>query len=613
MSILHTYIPSRVIDDNGLADGATLTFYLSGTNTLTPVYADAALTTPLTNPVVVPSGAEVPTIYLDDAIDYRRVVTYSDGSTEDVDPYEEPFGQEARQVRADLASTDSGKGAELVGLSEGGTVEAAINFLTPERFAGADDMARIEAMFVQSGITGNKNFQFSSRTYEIEEGLTFPDGAKVRANGTTFEIGASGSVAAINVGSNNDIDTLRLSLPAGVVQRGVYAVGKAAIKIGRIEVIATDQQGPSPSDLQAVVFENCDGVEVGFIDTENYDRPVRLTDCTQVRIGGGSLTGYIRGLYIESCNGVKVGRTFITGKSPSASYSPGHNAVLIQSANSDCQNITLKDFVVEDSGEHGMRVGGGAFNSLNVFFVRPAFRRTGASAIKVQGEADNAPSPKYSKNVKIIEPIIEDCGPADYSGISLSMDNYSAVICKYVDGLTITSPVIRKKDQAFSCKGGIYLQAILDWTITNPVIRDAKFDGIFISLNATATVDVQDGLISGGQLMFNGRHGLAIEYPSSTLRRFFVEGTKCTNNTGYGIAIQQNTFAGVTGSGTVNTAIISAITEGNTAGAVSCDNSTIVLAMKGQYGATTARNGSTWHDRVGGAFKVLKAGTWTNI
>lgn len=121
MSILHTYIPSRVIDDNGIADGATLTFYLSGTNTLTPVYADAALTTPLTNPVVVPSGAEVPTIYLDEAIDYRRVVTYSDGSTEDIDPYEEPFGQEARIVRADLA--DPTKGATLVKLADGNTVQ----------------------------------------------------------------------------------------------------------------------------------------------------------------------------------------------------------------------------------------------------------------------------------------------------------------------------------------------------------------------------------------------------------------------------------------------------------------------------------------------------------
>lgn len=87
MSTLHTYIPNRVIGDNGIADGATLTFYLSGTNVLAPIYSDEDLTTPLTNPVVVPSGAEVPDIYLSEEVDYRRVVTYSDGETTDTDPY----------------------------------------------------------------------------------------------------------------------------------------------------------------------------------------------------------------------------------------------------------------------------------------------------------------------------------------------------------------------------------------------------------------------------------------------------------------------------------------------------------------------------------------------
>jgi len=102
MSILHTYIPNRVIDDNGIADGATFAFYLTGTNALASIYSDAALTTPRTNPVVVPSGGEVPAIYLDEDITYRRVVTYSDGETQDLDPYYETF------VRAELISGPSG-------------------------------------------------------------------------------------------------------------------------------------------------------------------------------------------------------------------------------------------------------------------------------------------------------------------------------------------------------------------------------------------------------------------------------------------------------------------------------------------------------------------------
>lgn len=109
MSILHTYIPNRVIDDNGIADGASLAFYLTGTLTPATIYADADLTTPRANPVIIPSGAEVPDVYLDENIIYRRIVTYSDGSTTDTDPYE---GVTDNVLRANLASPD--KGATLI-------------------------------------------------------------------------------------------------------------------------------------------------------------------------------------------------------------------------------------------------------------------------------------------------------------------------------------------------------------------------------------------------------------------------------------------------------------------------------------------------------------------
>lgn len=85
--ILHTYIPNRVIDSNGISDGASIAFYLTGTTTPATIYTSAALTTPRANPVVVGAGAAVPDVYLDPAVTYRRVVTFSDGSTQDTDPW----------------------------------------------------------------------------------------------------------------------------------------------------------------------------------------------------------------------------------------------------------------------------------------------------------------------------------------------------------------------------------------------------------------------------------------------------------------------------------------------------------------------------------------------
>jgi hypothetical protein len=85
--IQHFLDQRRLIDSNGIADGGTLGFYLAGTTTPTTIYSDAALTTPMTTPVVVGAGAVVPTIYLDSTISYKRVITYPDGSTDISDPY----------------------------------------------------------------------------------------------------------------------------------------------------------------------------------------------------------------------------------------------------------------------------------------------------------------------------------------------------------------------------------------------------------------------------------------------------------------------------------------------------------------------------------------------
>lgn len=81
--------PARATDENGIPiSGARWYFYT--TETLTPrnVYADADLTTPLTNPVVADSGGWFPDIYFDNDFVYRGVLKNSDDSVtiEDTDP-----------------------------------------------------------------------------------------------------------------------------------------------------------------------------------------------------------------------------------------------------------------------------------------------------------------------------------------------------------------------------------------------------------------------------------------------------------------------------------------------------------------------------------------------
>lgn len=66
---------------------AYVQFYLAGTTTPADVYADAALTTPLENPVVANSAGEFPPIYLDRAVAYRAQLYAADDVLQwDIDP-----------------------------------------------------------------------------------------------------------------------------------------------------------------------------------------------------------------------------------------------------------------------------------------------------------------------------------------------------------------------------------------------------------------------------------------------------------------------------------------------------------------------------------------------
>lgn len=106
VAMFHRIEQRRLIDSDGIADGASIFFYESNTSTLAPIYSDADLSVPMANPVEVDAGAAVPNIYLDSEVEYRRVIEYLDGTTEEVDPYVE---------------WTSGPPATLVAFTPGGT------------------------------------------------------------------------------------------------------------------------------------------------------------------------------------------------------------------------------------------------------------------------------------------------------------------------------------------------------------------------------------------------------------------------------------------------------------------------------------------------------------
>lgn len=85
-----TYIPNRILDMNGISDGASVTVYQSGTTTKIALYSDPAGTVLATNPYTVAAGAPLPAIYYIYTGDIRLYILLESGEIQDEDPYS-PF------------------------------------------------------------------------------------------------------------------------------------------------------------------------------------------------------------------------------------------------------------------------------------------------------------------------------------------------------------------------------------------------------------------------------------------------------------------------------------------------------------------------------------------
>ncbi len=100
-----TYIPNRIIDADGISDGANIYVYETGTTTPVTLYLDDDYGTPASNPYPVAAGAAVPPLFYNSAAQVRVKIVDSSGATvSDDDPYN-IFNS------GDVSFTQSGTGA----------------------------------------------------------------------------------------------------------------------------------------------------------------------------------------------------------------------------------------------------------------------------------------------------------------------------------------------------------------------------------------------------------------------------------------------------------------------------------------------------------------------
>lgn len=173
-------MPGRsAIDLNGfIAPGAEIAFYASGTSILTPVYADAGLTTQLPNPVAANAAGRFPDIYIDDTKVYRArgVSTETGEILFDTDPYYPGDAAEATNqlLAASAQALISASVAEAAsGPTYASTAEGLAATADGEGFAVDNGDGTVT---IYRNVSGAAVFQ---RSLATSEALGSPDGASL--------------------------------------------------------------------------------------------------------------------------------------------------------------------------------------------------------------------------------------------------------------------------------------------------------------------------------------------------------------------------------------------------------------------------------------------------
>ena len=173
-------------------DGATLTFYESGTSTLANTYSDNALTSANPNPVVADGNGRFGDIFLQ-AIDYRVVFKDASGTTiDDQDPYN---GRDAASANA-------------ISVKDFGAVGDGVS----------DDTAFIQAAIDSLSTNGGALF-FNQGTYLITDTLTGISNIKIFATPGTATILQTVAVKYIF-----DFDTKSNIQISGLILQGTGAL-----------------------------------------------------------------------------------------------------------------------------------------------------------------------------------------------------------------------------------------------------------------------------------------------------------------------------------------------------------------------------------------------------
>lgn len=360
---------------------------------------------------------------------------------------------------------DLSAGGEVkISSSAPGTVEADWFGLSSSYSLGTDVAKPLQALFDASKnkivrFNYKANFTFRTRLI-VRQNTTFDNQARA-----IFEADldlSNTSNPALKFEQQCDGNFLQINIPSGKQHQRTVVFGLEN-QFDTVYIKSVDQQSTVNDSIDALVQIRGNYISLGRLVVENADHAITAFDCNYILVNNLDITSYLRGLKIESVNGFWLYSGHARTISPNAGPHPGHNGFLAENSN----NWHVTNYTVEDSGEHGFRIGGD--NSNNWSWVNCASIKPGQCGFKVNP----------SGNGVIRDGLITGCWARDCSWGNASGTNEDGLRLEKCRNVTV---------EGFKCYtstgskayDGIFINGCHDITINNPYINTTARDCIRI-------------------------------------------------------------------------------------------------------------------------------------
>lgn len=504
-----------------------------------------------------------------------------------------------------------------------------------------DDTTKLQAAF---DAAAGKTLSLKKNVIYKYSVLTIKPNTTIISNGATFSRSAASTSHGITINSGVTVDRLVFTSPGGATgDKGIRIVG-GNVNIGTLSGIAasegnfnsTNYMLEMESNLAGMVLSN---IKIGTIISTNWRTAAFVKNVDNLRIDSATVYKYRTAFYLKDVTNSYFGPAKITGLSTTLTGSPGENGLLIESshATSSSHNLTFNGWLVEDSGEHGYRLGG-QLTISDVYFRNCVSRRPGRAYVVAYPSATEwhggcgfkvlgatSVTGQWHKNIHFDNCTVIDTSlnvgtfPTGHGG-----NNFSGFLISCAQDVFLANCKTLKEGQPYSGYQSILLESSKNIHITNCNFEDSKFVTLRFNDEVAGTspgweFGIEDLFIAGGVFKVGSGSGTGyvvwLDNARYAHKNWHFEGVTLKGGMS-AFRIETPTTGSYSGS-----FILDIIYEGSEA-----DNATYtspiiqgaavgLLRVVGPWRAAaynpSSLNGSIWQDTQTGNVLVKKGEVWT--